>query len=129
MRRGGCRSVQLKIERHGRNNLDLLAVNPSRFCPPLLYGGDGGIGERRIALKKLLHLDAAVFLHPHLEPYDALQASALCECRIRRLWKIDEPLLEIVRIFGDATPEGDFQIHEPAFEPVRLGFDWSRRFR
>src|SRR6266481_6487201 len=128
LRRGGCRSVQLKIKCHGRDHLDLLAVNRSRFCPPLLDHGDGGIGERRVAFKKFLHLDAAVFLHAHLEPYYALQASALRKRRIRGLWKIDEPLLEIVRILGDASPEGDFQIHEPAFEPVRLGFGVDRRF-
>src|SRR5207302_5684599 len=59
----------------------------------------------------------------------ALQSSALRECRIGRLWKIDEPLLEIVRILSDASPECDFQIHEPAFEPIRLGFGGSRHFR
>src|SRR5713101_110570 len=128
VRRGGCRSVQLKIKRHGRNHFDLLAVHGSRFCPPLFHGGDGGIGERWVALKKFLHLDAAVLPYPNLELHDTLQASAPCECRIPRLWKIDEPLLEIVRILGDASPESDFQIHEPAFEPVRLGFGWSRRF-
>src|SRR5467141_3046812 len=129
MRRGGCRSVQLKIKCHGRNNFNLLTVNRCRFCPPLLHGGNGGIGERRIALKKFLHLDAAVFLYPHLKLHDALQACSLRECRIRRLWKIDEPLLEIVRILGDASPECDFQIHEPAFQPVRLSFGGTRLFR
>src|ERR1700694_2906206 len=128
LRRGGCRSVQLKVKCHGRNNFDLLTVNRSRFCPPLLHHGDGGIGERRVAFKKFLHLDAAVFLHAYLEFHDPLQASALRERRIRGLWKIDEALLEIVRILGDASPEGDFQIPEPAFEPVRLGFGGSRRF-
>src|SRR6267142_6190918 len=129
VRRGDCRSVQLKIKCHGRNNFDLLTVNRCRFCPPLLHGGDGGIGERRIALKKFLHFDAAVFLYPHLKLHDALQASSWRECRIRRLRKIDEPLLEIVRILGDASPECDFQIHEPAFQPVRLSFGGSRHFR
>src|ERR1700682_3972564 len=114
LRRGDCRSVQLKIKRHGRNNFDLLAVNRSRLSPPLLHGGDGGIGKRRIALKKFLSLDAAVFLHTPLELHEALQARALRERRIRRLGKIDEPLLEFVSILGDASPEGDFQIHEPA---------------
>src|SRR5882757_5850070 len=77
LRRGGCRSVQLKIKCHGRNNFDLLAVNRSRFCTPLLHHRDGGIGERRVAFKKFLHLDAAVFFHAHLELHDALQASTL----------------------------------------------------
>src|SRR5260370_12171535 len=67
MRRGGCHSVQLKIECHGRNNFDLLAVNQSRFCPPLLHGGNGGIGERWGALAQALRFAAAGFLHPHLE--------------------------------------------------------------
>src|SRR5216684_3053658 len=119
-RRGGCRSVQLKIKRHGQNNFDLLSVNRSRFCPPLLHGGNGGIGERWITFKKFLHLDAAVSLHPHLELHDPLQAGALRERRIRRLWRINEPLLEIVGILGQASPEGNFQVQEPALEPVGL---------
>src|SRR6202158_262286 len=129
MRRSGCRSVQLKVKCHGRNHFDLLTVNRCRFCPPLLHGGDGGIGERGKAFKKFLRLDAAVFLSPRLKLHDALQASTLRECRIRRLRKIDEPLLEIVRILGDTSPECDFQIHEPAFEPVGLSFGGSRPFR
>src|SRR5216684_733486 len=126
--RRGCCSVQLKIKCHGRNHFDLLSVNRSRFCPPLLHGGDGGIGERWITFKKFLHLDAAVSLHPHLELHDPLQAGALRDRRIRRLWRINEPLLETVRVFGDASPECDFQTGQPAFQPVRLGVGRSRRF-
>src|SRR5712692_9567002 len=74
VRRGGCRSVQLKIKRHGRNHFDLLAVHGSRFRPPLLHGGDGGVSQRRIALQKFLYLDAAVFLYSYLELHDPLQA-------------------------------------------------------
>src|SRR5713226_6135130 len=114
-RRGGCRSVQLKIKRHGRNNFDLLSVNRSRFCPPLLHGGNGGIGERWITFKKFLHLDAAVFLHPHLELHDPLQAGALRERRIRRLWKIDQPLLEFVRLLHDSAMQAALKPVEPAF--------------
>src|SRR5439155_2351614 len=94
--RGDCRSVQLKIKRHRRNHLDRLAVHPSRFRPPLLDSGDSGIGQRRLAFKKFLHLDAAVLLHPHLELHETLQARALRERRIRWLWEIDEALLEII---------------------------------
>src|SRR5712692_7799749 len=89
LRRGGCRSVQLKIKRHGRNHFDLLAVHGSRFCPPLFHGGDGGIGERWFAFNKFLHF---------------------------------------VRIFADSATETAFKPVEPAFEPVGLGFWWSRRF-
>src|SRR5258708_5949207 len=60
--RRGCCSVQQKIKCHGKNNFALLSVNRSGFCPPLLHGGDGGIGEHWITFKKFLHLDAAVFL-------------------------------------------------------------------
>src|SRR5713101_3015986 len=129
LRRGGCRSVQLKIKCYGRNHFDLLAVNRSRSSPPLLHRGDGGIGESWITFKKFLHFDAAVFLYPHLQLHDTLQAGSLRKPRIRGLWKIDQPLLEIFSILGDASPEGDLQIHEPAFEPVRLGFGRSRQFR
>src|SRR5712664_4483183 len=113
--RRGCCSVQLKIKCHGRNHFDLLAVNRSRFCPPLLHGGDGGIGERWITFKKFLHLDAAVSLHPHLELHDPLQAGALRDRRIRRLWRIDEPLLEFVRLLHDSAMQAALKPVEPAF--------------
>src|ERR1700737_1746383 len=89
VRRGRCRSVQLKIKCYGRNNFDLLSVNRSRFCPPLLHGGGRGIRERWITFKKFLPLDAAGFLHPPLKLYDPLQAGALRYRRIRRLWRIN----------------------------------------
>src|SRR6266481_10080665 len=69
---GPRRSVQLKIKRHRRNHFDRFAVNRGRSCPPLLHRSDGGIGERRLAFKQFLHLDAAVFLQPYLELHDAL---------------------------------------------------------
>src|SRR5712664_2772252 len=109
MRRSGCRSVQLKIERHGRNHFDRLAASQSWFCPPLLYSGNCGIRQSRFSFKELLHLDTAVLLHPHLQLHEALQAGSLRECWIRRLRKIDEPLLEILRSRGHASPEFDFQ--------------------
>src|SRR5260370_1113798 len=109
MRRGDCLSVQLKIERYGRNHFDRLAVHPSRFCAPLLHCGDGGIGERGLTFKEFLHLDAAVLLHPHLQLHEALQACSLRECRIGGLRRIDQPLLEIRSILGHASSEFDFQ--------------------
>src|SRR6266478_3992167 len=104
MRRGDCLSVQLKIERHGRNHFDRLTASQSWFCPPLLYTGNCGIRQSRFSFKELLHFDTTVLLHPHLQLHEALQTGSLRERRIRRLRKIDEPLLEVLRSFDHASP-------------------------
>src|SRR5260370_11955089 len=127
VRRVDSLSVELKIKCHGRNHFDRLAVNQSWPRAPLLHRGDSGIGERGLPFQKFLHLDAAILLHPHLKLHETLQTGPLRECRIRRLRKIDQSLLEILRSLGHASPEFDFQTVEPALEPVHLGF--GRRWR
>src|SRR5712692_8887983 len=114
-------SVQLKIEFHSRNNFDLLAINPSRFCPALLHGRDGGISEHRFALEKLQHFDAAILCYSDLKFYDSLNPGALRKNGIGGVWRIEEPLLEIVRVLAESAGERDFHFVEPAFEPVALG--------
>src|SRR6266852_9267337 len=120
VRCGNCCSVQLKIKCYGRNHLDGLAIHPNWFCTPLLYGVDRGIGERRIALQELLHFDAAIFHYAYLKLDDSLQARALRQRRIGRLWRIEDALLKFIGILADASPELSFQIEDPPFEPVGL---------
>src|SRR5256884_5252639 len=111
----------MKINLSRASPLGRLAVYPRCFRPPLLDGGDSGIGKRRLAFQKVLPLDAAVLLHPHLELHETLQARPLRKRRIRWLGEIDEALLEIIGILSHAAPEFDFQTGEPAFQPVHLG--------
>src|ERR1700694_1071793 len=100
MRCADCRSVQLKIKRHGRDNLDLLAVDPNGFGPPLFHGGDGRIGKYRLTFEKFLNLDTPVLCYAHLKFDNPLNAGALRKSGIRGVWSRDEPLLEIVGIFA-----------------------------
>src|SRR5207245_9666560 len=108
------------MTRYRRDLFTRLSFNPSPLSPPILYGGDGSIRERRITFKEFLHIDAAVFLVSQLELHDSLQAGALRESRVGRLREIHKALKKIVRILGDASPDGDFQTGEPAFQPIHF---------
>src|SRR5712691_9962512 len=118
--------MKLKIKFHGRYNFDPLAINRSRSCPALFHGRDGGISEHRFALEKLQHFDAAVLCYADLKFYDSLNPGALRKNGIGGVWRIEEPLLEIVRVLAESASERDFHFVEPAFEPVALG---RRRLR
>src|SRR6266849_594595 len=78
------RSLQLKIKRNRRDDLNLLAVNPGRLGPPLLHRFNRGIGENRFTLQQLLYFEAPILRHSNLQLHDSLDSRAASQFWVRR---------------------------------------------